>query len=145
MSYVPVTISDRVAQIEADENRFDPRRHKVYRVNATIRYETFVVAESPREAEEIAGEYGHDDFQRGHYDEWDFDADEIARGPWSDDEPHGPILWGGKKLTVDEALALIADPPPEGCSGPPAYDTATVLMPFVDAPPPRWVPEEEGS
>lgn len=92
-------------------DEFDPTRHRVWRVEASIYYTTYVVAETYKDAEEIAGEHERED--RDGRDA-SFDATEMKAGDVAFDGdilPWGPNQRDGKDLTVNDALAVLAGEP----------------------------------
>jgi hypothetical protein len=93
--------------------QFDPARHRVFAVDVTCRYRTYVVAEDADQADDVAAMHEDDDR------EWADDVDRVVsvlEGPLPDAEertlPWGPIGWGRRELTVSEALDLVRNPRP---------------------------------
>lgn len=122
----------------AETDTFDPTRHRVWEVEMTMQYTTYVIAADRDDAEECAFAYSREDER---WAEWDSHVTELDAMPVETDEgrvPWGPNLWNGKKLTVAEAVAWVQNPK----CGPPQYDTQTMLMPFVAEPPPLRCCEE---
>jgi hypothetical protein len=106
----------------------------VWAVAVTVNYTDYVVADTAREAERIAKDAAGDV-------EPDFSARELTeplavQERFADSVPYGRTTFEGRELTVNEAVELIA-------SHKPVYDTETVLMPFVDSPPPIHPPRGE--
>jgi hypothetical protein len=117
-----------------DTDLIDPTRDRVWAVDATVIFTSYVVAETSDEAERIAEDEAGDL-------EPDFTARELTEPLEQPDGdrrivPYGRSRWAGRDLTVNEAVELVA-------SHKPAYDTGTVLMPFADAPPPLCPPRIE--
>lgn len=131
------------AVLEHDESEVDPHRHRVWAVSVTISYDTYAVAETEEEAAEVAIANSNEDRDMAVESAW---ATEVgAPLPVGGDTlPWGPIKWRGKELKLNELVELVTNPPPPGRDVAPIYDTETILMPFVDSPPPIW-PEEEAT
>ena len=113
-----------------DNDLIDPTRDRVWAVDVTVSYTTYVVAESADEAERIAEDKTEDhDLDPG------FTASELTEPPNTEDGiiPYGRSRWEDRQITVDEAVELIARHKP-------VYDTQTALMPFADSPPPLCPP-----
>jgi hypothetical protein len=113
-----------------DADLIDPTRDRVWAVDVTVTYTTYVVADAGDAAEKIADDASDEDLQFGSCS-----ARYLAReltAPLGGGEGEviawGRSLWGEEQLTVNEAVALIA-------SRVPVQDTSTLLMPFVDAAP----------
>jgi hypothetical protein len=113
-----------------DADVIDPTRDRVWAVDVTVTYTTYVVAESADRAEEIASDASDEDRRLAACCE-EYRAGKLT-APVPGDEGRtiawGHSLWGEDQLTVNEAVALIA-------SRAPVQDTSTLLMPFVDAAP----------
>ena len=112
-----------------DDGLIDPTLDRVWAVDVTLSYTTYVVVESAEEAERIA----EDEAEEG---EPDYDARELTEPlePRDSDGgtiPYGRSSWDGREITVNAAVELIA-------SHKPVYDTQTMLMPFADSPPPIY-------
>ena len=107
-----------------DADLIDPTRDRVWAVDVSVRFTSYVVAETADEAERIAKDEA-DDLNPN------FTASELTEPPNTEDGiiPYGRSSWDGRELTVDEAVGLIA-------SHKPTHDTATLLMPFAEGPPP---------
>jgi hypothetical protein len=123
-----------------DADLIDPRRDRVWAVEVTTTYTTYVVAETAEKANEIARDASDED-------RWLVATSDEYRGRELVEQvgDDGRIVaWGhslgdGQQLTVDEAVELIA-------AHRPVYDTQTLLMPFVDSPPPIYPgPVQTGS
>ena len=121
--------------------QIDPTRDRVWAVNVSVTYTTYVVAEDASEAERIA-EDEHDD-DEGLFDDAPIDcyASEITEpiDPLDDGDnivPYGRPRWKDRELTVNEAVELVARRRP-------VYDDQTLLMPFADSPPPLYPPRIE--
>jgi hypothetical protein len=115
-----------------DADLIDPRRDRVWAVDVTTTYTTYVVAETADKANEIARDASDEDRRLGTTSD-EYRAREIVE-PVGDDGgivAWGHSLWDGQQLTVNEAAELIA-------AHRPVYDTQTLLMPFVDSPPPIY-------
>jgi len=111
-----------------DADLIDPTRDRVWAVDVTISYTTYVVAETAQDAEAIAEEATDQDRDLDTDDE--YVACELTE-PLADDGgivAWGHSLWDGQQVTVNEAVDLIAPHRP-------VRDTQTMLMPFVDEPP----------
>ena len=111
-----------------DADLIDPTRDRVWAVDVTISYTTYVVAETAEDAEAIAEDATDEDGELGTDDE--YVACEMTE-PLADDGgtvAWGHSLWDGRQVTVNEAVELIAPHRP-------VRDTQTMLMPFVDEPP----------
>ncbi len=123
-----------------DADLIDPRLDRVWAVDVTITYTTYVVAETADKANEIARDASDED-RRLALTSDEYSARRLAE-PVGDDDggivAWGHSLWDGQQLTVNEAVDLIA-------AHRPVYDTQTLLMPFVDSPPPIYPePAEHG-
>jgi hypothetical protein len=115
-----------------DADLIDPRRDRVWAVDVTITYTTYVVAETADKANEIARDAADED-RRLPATSDEYSAREVAE-PVGDDGrivAWGHSLWDGEQMTVNEAVDLVA-------AHRPVYDTQTILMPFVDSPPPSY-------
>ena len=114
-----------------DDDLIDPTVDRVWAVDVTVTYTTYVVAQNAEEAEE-AERVAEDEATE---DDVDCSASELTEplkpGDGGDATliPYGASRWDGRQITVNEALELVA-------SRKPVYDTQTVLMPFADSPPP---------
>ena len=111
--------------------QIDPTRDRVWAVDVTFNYTTYVVAETAWKAERIAEDEA-DDLEP------DFRARELTdplEAPDVDPEetPLGRSCWEGRELTINEAVELVARHKP-------VYDDRTLLMPFAAAPPPLYPP-----
>jgi hypothetical protein len=95
-------------------DHFDPRRHRVFAVDRTISFRTYVAAQTPEEAE---GAARADDDVAAEFDLATVDCltQEVPlSGREAADTPLcGPALWGRRRLSVNEALDVIARPRPE--------------------------------
>jgi len=113
-----------------DADLIDPRRDRVWAVDVTLTYTTYVVAETADAAERIAEDAADEDRRMAAGSD-QYRARELT-APVGGDEgatiAWGHSLWADEQLTVNEAVALIA-------SREPVQDTRTLLMPFVDAAP----------
>jgi hypothetical protein len=114
-----------------DDDLIDPTVDRVWAVDVTVSFTSYVVAETADEAELIAKDAAGDL-------EPDFSARELSQPLEQRDAdgraiPFGASLWNDRELTVNEAVELVA-------SHKPAYDDQTLLMPFADAPPPLYPP-----
>jgi hypothetical protein len=112
-----------------DADLIDPTRDRVWAVDATVIFTSYVVAETRDEAERIAEDEAGDL-------EPEFSARELTEPVEQPDGdrrivPYGRSRWGNRELTVNEAVELVADHRA-------VYDDQTELMPFADAPPPRY-------
>jgi hypothetical protein len=110
-----------------DADLIDPTVDRVWAVDVTVSYTTYVVAETAEEAERIAedeAESGEPDFSGRELTE-PLDPRDLDCGT----VPFGRSCWEDRQITVNEAVELIA-------SHKPIYDTQTMLMPFADTPPP---------
>jgi hypothetical protein len=120
------------AQLDAllDVDPIDPARDRVWAVEVTIRYATYVVAETSEKALEIAEDATGEDC-RSFSGQDEYRARELSEPLEGDGDviPWGPTCWGDQQLTVNEAIELIGGRRP-------VHDTRTLLMPFADAPPP---------
>jgi hypothetical protein len=111
-----------------DADLIDPTRDRVWAVDVTISYTTYVVAETAEDAEAIAEEATDEDRKEDTGDEY------LAREMTEPDPLYGDAiawghsLWDGQQVTVNEAWELLA-------ANAPVRDTQTMLMPFVDEPP----------
>ena len=111
-----------------DADLIDPTRDRVWAVDVTISYTTYVVAETAKQAEAIAKDASDEDRALGTDDEYvaeeitDLLADDGGIVAW------GHSLWDGRQVTVNEAAELIAPHRP-------VRDTQTLLIPFIDEPP----------
>jgi hypothetical protein len=88
-------------------DQFDPARHRVWAVDVTHSYRTYVVAETVDEAEVAAAAPAGE--QVAGYDVQQLKVplrESDAALPW------GPARWGRRYLTVNEALRLIRRPRP---------------------------------
>ncbi len=117
-----------------DADLIDPTLDRVWAVDVTVSYTTYVVTETAEEAERIAEDEAGDL-------EPDFTARELTEPLEQRDAdrrivPYGRSCWEGREITVNEAVELIA-------SHKPLFDTQTLLMPFVDSPPPIYPPRIE--
>ncbi len=117
-----------------DADLIDPTLDRVWAVDATVIYTAYVVAETAEEAERIAEDEAGDL-------EPNFSARELTVPLEQQDAdarivPHGRSCWEGREMTVEEAVELVA-------SQKPVYDDRTLLMPFVDSPPPIYPPQIE--
>jgi hypothetical protein len=123
-----------------DADLIDPRRDRMWAVDVTMTYATYVVAETADKANKIAHDASDED-RRLTATSDEYRARELAE-PVGDDGTivaWGHSLWDGQQLTVNEAVELIA-------AHRPVYDTRTLLMPFVDSPPPIYPgPVQTGS
>jgi hypothetical protein len=111
-----------------DADLIDPRRDRVWAVDVTMTYTTYVVAESADAALEIAEEAADEDRALGTDD--DYVATELTE---TVSEADGIVAWGhslhdGQQVTVNEAVELVAPHRP-------VRDTLTLLMPFIHEPP----------
>ena len=114
-----------------DADLIDPTRDRVWAVDVTVIFTSYVVAETADEAERIAKDEAGDV-------EPEFTAGELTEPlPATDAEgrsiPFGPSCWENRELTVNEAVELVA-------SHQPVYDHQTELMPFAESPPPLYPP-----
>ncbi len=105
----------------------DPSRDRVWAVDVTVTYTTYVVAQTAGEGERIAEDVATEE-------KADCSASELTEvlkpGDGGDSLiPYGHSFWQDRQLTVNEAVELVANRKP-------TYDTETVLMPFADSPPP---------
>jgi hypothetical protein len=115
-----------------DADLIDPRHDRVWAVDVTVTYTTYVVAETADKANEIARDASGEDRELAATRD-EYRAREIPE-PVGDDGgivAWGHSLWDGQHLTVNEAVELVAAHRPD-------YDTQTLLMPFVDSPPPIY-------
>jgi hypothetical protein len=120
-----------------DADLFDATRDHVWAVDVTVAYTTYVVAETLAEAERIAEEAADEDRRLGAGSDT-YRGRELT-GPVADDGDivaWGHSLWGGQQVTVNEAVELLA-------GNAPVRDTQTLLMPFIDEPPPLYPPRIE--
>ena len=109
-----------------------------------------MVAESREEADKCAAAHWDEEWREGG---GDFDSylsvGKPETGPvkdpdWANSIPYGRSFFRGKQYNVNEIIALMADPPAlETGQEARLYDTATMLMPFVDSPPPLREEESE--
>ena len=115
-----------------DHDLIDPTRDRVWAVDVTVSFTSYVVAESAQEAERIAEDEGDEDDAR-------YIASELTEPPNTEDGviPYGRSRWNDRQITVDEAVELIA-------AHKLVYDTQTALMPFADSPPPIYPRRTEG-
>jgi hypothetical protein len=116
-----------------DADRIDPTVDRVWAVDVTVSYTSYVVAETADEAERIA-----EDENDVHDLDPDFTASELTAPPTLEDGvvPYGRSYWEGRSLTVEEAVELVV-------SHKPVHDPQTLLMPFADSPPPIYPPRIE--
>jgi hypothetical protein len=119
-----------------DTDVIDPTVDRVWAVDVAPSggYTAYVVAKTAGEAEHIA-EDDADDLEPT------FSARELSEPlPEADgnsrEVPSGRSRWDGHKLTVNEAVDLVA-------SHRPVYDDQTLLMPFAEGPPPLYPPRME--
>lgn len=91
------------ANPKTNPDEFDPRRHRVFQVHVDLSYDAYVIAEDRAEAKEIAETEGRDSAEAF------LDAYEVTKPVLDSGLPWGPNVWGDKKLTVNRALALIAE------------------------------------
>lgn len=124
---------------DPERRDIDPETDKVWEVNVWISqdFAMYVVADSKEGAQEVAERYWGEEFRESWNSEIDGDVTvsravdkPIQDADWANSIPYGRTFFHGKQLKVNEIVELIANPPPA------VYDTATILMPFVDAPPP---------
>jgi hypothetical protein len=103
--------------------QFDPTRHRIFAVDVTRSYRTYVVADSAEAADRLA--MRHEDGDLDWYDaSRDAEVSEVtAPLTESDDQtlPWGPYRWGRRELTVNQALELVTSPRPAP-PPPPATD-----------------------
>ncbi len=113
-----------------DADLIDPTHDRVWAVDVTITYTTYVVAETADKANDIARDASDEDRRLATTSD-EYRARELAE-PVGDEEGEviawGHSLWDGRQVTVSEAVDLIAPHRP-------VRDTQTILMPFIDAPP----------
>jgi len=117
-----------------DDKLIDPTRDRVWAVDVTVAYTTYVVTETADEAEQIAEGNAvclEPDFSA-------YELTELLASPDGDGRsvPCGRARWEDRQITVNEAVELIARHKP-------VYDTQTQLMPFADTPPPLYPPRIE--
>jgi hypothetical protein len=90
---------------------FDPRRHRVWAVDVTHTYRTYVVAESAEEADAAAA--AHTDADLGVETARRVTRQLTLPLPESDDAvAWGPVRWGRRWLRVNELLRLLEKPRP---------------------------------
>jgi len=112
-----------------DADLIDPRRDRLWAVGVRLTYMSYVVAETAEKAAEIAADASQEERRWGTDEEYrprpltEPLADEGGMVAW------GRSLWDGHQLTVNEVVELLERHRP-------VHDTRTLLMPFVDAPPP---------
>src|SRR3977135_3424708 len=95
--------------------QFDPRRHRVFAVDVTRIYRTYVVAKDAERAVRLAAEREGDDLDDEHTSaDGDYVASELTSPLGEIDRtlPWGPAAWGRRELTVNQALELVRRPPP---------------------------------
>ncbi len=114
-----------------DAELIDPIVDRVWAVDAIVSYTAYVVAETAGEAERIAED------EAGDF-EPDFSASELTEPLDTDSRVirYGRSCWEDRQVTVNEAVELVA-------SYQPGLPHATLLMPFVDSPPPIYPPRIE--
>lgn len=136
--------------VEDPEKRdIDPATDKVWRVDVwySVDFTMYVVADSKDEAEECAEAHWKEEERENCLDHDASLSAKVVDGPikdpdWMNSNPWGRCTFRGKELRVNQIIELIANPPPP--PGPKViYDDQTLLMPFVDSPPPIYVEEEE--
>jgi hypothetical protein len=115
-------------QAQLDADLVDPARDRVWAVEVTIRYTSYVVAETSEKALEIAEDAVYEDC-RSFSSQDEYRARQLSEPVEGDGDvvPWGRTCWGDQQLTVNEAIELIA-------SRRPVPDTRTLLMPFADMP-----------
>jgi hypothetical protein len=112
---------------DTDADQIDPRRDRVWAVNVTVAFTSYVIAETADEAERIARREERLDVDPN------YSARELTKplAELDDDGkmiPHGRSYWAGREITVNEAVGLLE----------PVYDDQTELMPFAEGPPPLY-------
>ena len=90
---------------------FDPERLRVFAVDVTHSYRTYVFAQTAEDAGAIGGAHAGEDRELG-VESTGYGTQELtAPLPVADDMPAwGPVRWGRRALTVNEALRLIGSP-----------------------------------
>ena len=114
-----------------DADLIDPTRDRVWAVDVTVIFTSYVVAKTSDEAERIAEDEAGD--LEPEYTARELNEPLREANPNGRSVPFGPSHWDDREITVNEAVELVA-------SHMPAYDDQTVLMPFADAPPPLYPP-----
>jgi hypothetical protein len=136
------------AELEDPAKRdFDPLVDKVWAVEVEVRFEMYVTAKDLAEAEEVAGAYWHEEYSGGVHSEPEFWINQLKSAKHLGADEHS-LPWGrcnyqGKELQIHHLLDLIANPPPPPPPPPPAFDEKTLLMPWVDTPPPYRQEEQQ--
>jgi hypothetical protein len=105
-----------------DCDQIDPARDRVWAVDVSVNFTTYVVAETAHDAERIAEQ------EEGvpRYSAHELTAQLPPYDPDYDTIPYGASRWEDRDLTVHEAVELLE----------PVYDRQTLLMPFAESPPP---------
>jgi len=111
-----------------DADLIDPTRDRVWAVDVTVQYTTYVIAETAEEAEDIAEDATDEDRKEDTFDE--YLAREMTEPDllYGDSIPWGHSLWDGQQVTVNEAVDLLAPHRP-------VRDTLTLPLPLIDTPP----------
>jgi hypothetical protein len=125
-----------------DAELIDPTRDRVWAVEVTVTYTTYVVVKDASEAERIGEDKVDEDEDLRENAVTRYLASELTKPldlHEEDDDlvPWGRSRWEHRELTVNEAVDLVA-------SHKPVYDTEVVLIPFVDSPPPIYPRRGEG-
>jgi hypothetical protein len=107
----------------SDHELIDPTRDRVWAVDVADTYTVYVIAETAGEAERIAEK------AEPAYHAHELTKPLVPSDVDAETSPYGRSRWENRKLTVNEALDLIAGHKP-------VYDTQTALMPFATTPPP---------
>jgi hypothetical protein len=115
-----------------DTELIDPIRDRVWAVEVSVNYTTYVVAETAHDAERIAE---HEEGEP-HYSAHELTRPLDRYDPDHNTIPYGRSSWEDRDLTVNEAVELAA-------SHKPVFDDRTLLMPFAEGPPPLYPPRIE--
>ena len=116
-----------------DCEQIDPTRDRVWAVDVTVAYTSYVITQTAADAERMAR-----DAADGL--EPEFTARELTEPLQPEGRgrlvPLGRTSWEGRELTVNQAVELVA-------AHKPAFDDETALMPFAEGPPPLYPPRIE--
>lgn len=117
-----------------DAEQIDPTRDRVWAVDVTVIFTSYVVAETADQAEQIAED------EAGEL-EPEYTARELTEPlPEADPDgrsvPFGPSHSGDREVTVNQAVELIV-------AHKSVYDDQTALMPFAEGPPLLYPPRIE--